>query len=71
MMTIREAKRKNETEMLSLPDVVSVGIGMDDKGHQVIVVGLAHENTETRNRLPRQIEGFRVVVNVTGMPKTQ
>jgi len=71
MKTIQEVKRSHERLLLTLPDVVSVGIGKDREGSPVIVVGLARDNPATRSHMPRQLEGFPVVVKVTGTSRVQ
>jgi hypothetical protein len=46
--------------------VVSVGIGREEDGSPVIVVGLDRHRPETIGEIPRQLEGFRIRVEVTG-----
>ena len=69
--TIEEARARYTPEFMRLPGVVSVGIGRDSGGTPVIVVGLDRERPETRTALPQQVEGYRVKVQVTGMPRAQ
>ena len=71
MKTIQEVKRSHEQLLFSLPDVVSVGIGQDGEGSPVIVVGLVRDNPATRSQMPRQLEGYPVVIRVTGAPMAQ
>lgn len=71
MKTIRETKQAHEAPLLALPDVVSVGIGQDEKGEPAIVVGLARDNAETRERLPEELEGYKVIVKITGEIRAQ
>jgi hypothetical protein len=71
MKTISEVKRTYEAELLSLPDVVSVGIGQDAAGNQVIVVGLAGDNPKTKALVPESLEGYPVIVNITGKIRAQ
>lgn len=69
--TIQDVKARYAPEFMRLPGVVSVGIGRDSGGTLVIVVGLDRERPETRAALPQQVEGHRVKVEVTGMPRAQ
>jgi hypothetical protein len=71
MKTISEVKRTYEAELLSLPDVVSVGIGQDPAGNQVIAVGLAGDNPKTKALVPERLEGYPVIVKITGLIKSQ
>ncbi|WP_449258602.1 hypothetical protein [Chlorobium limicola] len=66
MKTIGEVKQANEAELLALPDVASVGIGLDEKGSPAIVVGLARENVRTQALIPQELETYPVTVKITG-----
>lgn len=71
MKTISEVKRTHEAALLALPDVASVGIGQDGNGRPAIVVGLARDNARTRELVPEQIEGYPVIVRITGEIRAQ
>lgn len=64
--TIREVKRRHEKFLLSLPGVVSVGIGRGSDGQEEIVVGLVQARAETMHRIPEDLEGHRVRTRITG-----
>jgi len=70
-LTIQEAKARHAQRLLALPGVVSVGIGRDAEGREAIVVGLDRARPETQGRLPAQLEGYRVRVEVIGPIKAQ
>ena len=69
--TIQEVKKIHETRLLALPAVVSVGIGLDKEGQSAIIIGLDSPNPETERKLPAEIDGYSVVVKVTGQIKAQ
>lgn len=69
--SIQEAKAKHEARLMAQPGVVSVGIGRDADGTQVIVVGLDRERPETRAALPRELDGYRVRVQIIGTVRAQ
>ena len=64
--TLREVKRRHEGSLLALPGVVSVGIGLDERGREAIVVGLDRPRPELAPRLPADLEGFPVRIEVIG-----
>lgn len=64
--SIEEAKAKHASELLELPGVVSVGIGLDECGRPAIIVGLDTPRPEIQARLPRTLEGHPVVASVSG-----
>jgi hypothetical protein len=64
--TIREVKARHEKFLLSLPGVVSVGIGRASEGQEEIVVGLDRARPRTSHRIPGNLEGYPVRTNVTG-----
>ena len=54
-----------------MPGVVSVGIGLDPKGNQAIIVGLGASNPEIEANIPQMIEGFPVITKIIGTLKAQ
>ena len=69
--TILKVKEKYERQLMSQPGVISVGIGRGEDGKPTIVVSLDGRRTETRKALPKELEGYRVRVEVTGPIKAQ
>ncbi|HEC19170.1 MAG TPA: hypothetical protein ENI97_07475 [Gammaproteobacteria bacterium] len=69
--SIVEVKSKHESRLLSLPGVISVGIGRDDDGRTVIVIGVRDEVTAKSKDLPEQLEGYPVQVDVIGPVQAQ
>ena len=70
-ISIQDVKAQYEAQMLQLPGVVSVGIGQNDDGKPAIIVGLEHPNPATESQLPRQLEGYPVVLLIVGQIKSQ
>ncbi len=64
--SIQEVKAKYEPELMNRAGVVSVGIGRDDDGKTVIVIGLDGKHPETQDALPKELEGYAVRVEVIG-----
>ncbi len=57
----------HDTELLALPDVVGVYVGsLDDRRTPCLRVMLARKNPETERKIPRMIEGYPAVTEVTG-----
>jgi len=69
--SIQEVKKKHETQLLDIPGVVSVGIGMDANGKQAIVVGLESPDPEIEAKIPAELEGFPVVIQTIGSLKAR
>jgi len=69
--TISEVKARHESRLLSLPGVVSVGIGRSPDGHVEIVVGVEDEADAQALNLPRQLDGYPVRVDVIGPVRAQ
>ena len=64
--SIEDVKKKHAARLLALPGVVSVGIGRDDGGNPVLVIGLQDSRPETLAAVPDDLEGFSVQKQVTG-----
>lgn len=57
----------HDKELLALPDVVAVYVGtLADRRTLCLKVMLARENSETQRRIPKLIEGHKVIIEVTG-----
>ncbi len=69
-MTIQQVKEKYQTELMVLPGVVSVGIGLSE-GETVIKIGLDGRHPDTEKALPKALEGYRVVSQDTGTIKAR
>ena len=67
--SIQEVKKKHETDLLAMPGVVSVGIGLDKAGQPAIIVGLDGPRPETREQLPPDLEGYTVSTQIIGTIK--
>ena len=69
--SIQEVKKQHEAQLLGLPGVVSVGIGLDHKGQAAIIIGLDGSNPEVEAQLPDNLEGYTVVLKDVGPVKAQ
>jgi hypothetical protein len=57
----------HDKELLAIPDVVGVYVGsIGDKGQLCLKVMLARANPDSERKIPRMIEGYPVVTEVTG-----
>ncbi len=69
--TIQDVKKQHEGRLLSLPGVVSVGIGKNPDGTAVIIVGLDKPRPDTEQQIPKALHGYPVKVEITGPLKAQ
>jgi hypothetical protein len=69
-MTIAEVLRIHTDSLMALPGVQGVGQGELD-GKPTVQVLIAESTAELRQRLPREIEGYRVQVVETGEIRPQ
>ncbi len=63
--TIEEVQERYTTEWMALAGVVGTGIGACD-GEPCIRVFLARPSPEAEERIPPEVEGYRVELEVTG-----
>ena len=62
---INEIRKRHLEELMAIDGVVGVGIGMDGEEH-VIVVNVREMNEELLSKIPDDIEGVHVKVEVVG-----
>jgi hypothetical protein len=53
-------------ELMAIPGVVGVAVGALDDGKPCIQVLVARETPELRARVPNKIEGYAIMIEVTG-----
>ena len=57
----------HDKQLMSIPNVVGVYVGLlDDQKTSCMRVMLAADNPTSRRAIPRTIEGYRVVTEITG-----
>lgn len=61
-----EVLNRHSGELMRMRGVLSVGIGRDDAGRPVIVIGLDGERPETQAALPANIDGVPVQIRTSG-----
>ncbi len=64
--SIQEVRARHVDRLMATPGVVSVGIGRDDEGTEVIIVGLDQARAEAVQSLPASLEGYTVRTQVVG-----
>jgi hypothetical protein len=69
--TIQDVKARHARQLLAVPGVVSVGIGLDKEGREAIVIGLDRPRPEAQSALPTQLEGYPVRVEIIGAVRAQ
>jgi len=69
--SIQDVKKKHEARLMSLPGVVSVGIGRDPQGNPAVIVGMDSPRAETQARIPPQLDGYPLLIQIVGPLKAQ
>lgn len=69
--TIEEVKTRHEARLLAMRGVVSVGVGRNPDGQLVLVIGLDRPRRQTLAKLPPNLEGYLVRVEIIGQIKAQ
>ena len=64
---INEILRAHDKQLLALPGVVGVYVGvLDDGKTPCLKVVLAQKSAETERAIPKALEGYPVIIEVTG-----
>ncbi len=58
---IRDVKAKHEKKLIKIPGVIGVGIGRE--GEEDVIVVLA---SSACKKIPKELDGYKVVVRETG-----
>lgn len=58
----------HDKELLAIPDVVGVYVAtLDDQRTPCLKVMLARKNAKTERAIPKSIEGYPVIIEITGV----
>jgi hypothetical protein len=68
---IKQVKAEHEQQLLDLPGVVSIGIGLDSNGNQAIIVGLEKADSQITQKIPTELDGYAVIVRQVGTIEAQ
>lgn len=63
--SIAQVKQNHESELMAIDGVEGVGVGRNQIGDDVILVYLRDD--EVSKRIPRNIDGFQVKTEITGI----
>ena len=63
--TAQEVLKENTDRWMAIPGVVGTGIG-EYKGQPCIKLLVIEQGEQVKKRIPSQVEGFPVIVEVTG-----
>ena len=66
--SINDVLAAHSDSLMALPGVVGTAIGLCD-GERCIKVLVADSNPDTKKRIPDRLDGYRVLVEVTGTIK--
>ena len=69
--SIQEVTARHAEELMAIPGVVSVGIGLGEDGVAVIVVGLDRESSAAQDAVPETLDGFTVRTEIVGRFRAQ
>lgn len=69
-MTINAVIERHASELLDIPGVVGVAHG-EQEGQSVVQILVEHRTAELVAKLPRALEGYRVVVVESGEIRSQ
>lgn len=69
--SIKDVKTKHEARLMSNPGVVSVGLGLNNKGEPVIIVGIESRDNLNKIMLPEELDGYPVKVQIIGTIRAQ
>lgn len=69
--SIQKVKARHEKRLMALKGVVSVGIGQDANNEPAIIVGIDTQDLKTVKKIPKELDGYKLHVNLIGRVKAQ
>jgi hypothetical protein len=65
-LSIEEIQQKHQHELMRIPGVIGVGIGLD-ADESVLVVMVAKQSRTIKRKVPKELDGYRLVIQETGV----
>jgi hypothetical protein len=65
-LSIQEIQQKHQYDLMQIPGVVGVGIGLD-ADESVLVVMVAKQTRTIERKVPKHLDGYRLVIQETGV----
>jgi len=69
--SINDVKNRHQANLFKLPNVVSVGVGLNKNGKAAIIIGVNYPNEENHDKFPSVLEGYPVEIRMVGSVKFQ
>lgn len=66
---IEDVKKKYQKKLMKMRGVVGIGIA-EDKGEKVIKVMVVKHTKSIDKKVPKMLEGYRVIIAETGIIRT-
>lgn len=65
--SITAVKGKHASRLMAKPGVVSVGIGLDADGQEIIIIGVDSKDSLDNLAIPQKLDGYPVKTQVIGV----
>jgi hypothetical protein len=65
-LSIQDVKKKYETKIMNIPGVVGIGIGKENEQDAINVL-VVQRTPKIEKKVPKQLKGFPVVIQETGV----
>ena len=65
--SITTVKAKHASRLMTKPGVVSLGIGQEDDGQAIIIIGVDSQDRLDSLALPQELDGYTVKTQVIGV----
>ena len=65
-LSVHDVKKKYETRIMKIPGVVGIGVGKENELDAVMVL-VAERTRLVDKKVPKQLKGFPVVIQETGV----
>jgi hypothetical protein len=66
VLSIQEIQEKHQHDLMRIPGVVGVGIGLESD-ESVLVVMVAKDTRAIKRKVPKELDGYRLVIQETGV----
>ena len=63
---IRQIKNTYEAGWLKIPEVTAIGIGFVAKDEYGLIISLKTDSEKIRKKIPMEVDGIKIKINVTG-----
>ena len=69
-ISVNDVKQKYQSKIMNIPGVVGIGVGKENESDAIMVL-VVERTSVIEKKVPKQLKGFPVIIQETGVIRAQ